>query len=242
MVPYSRDIADQRRKYGDNMLRKADEHLAKQRDHEAQVQDRLNKARMVRQKERDEIEQIEVCSFVCSYFNLRSDQLLQMQREKAERERIAAAKLAEERRIARETAQAWTRDSRLYADSDEEKEKKPKRSRKSNAPTANNSGEDEPEGGKKKRKKGKLRKRQREDGEEAGEASEEEEVEKPVRKRKKRVIKDDDEDDDAPEKEVKAERKEGKSRGGKQFKSKEMLSDTDDEEPEAQMDVDQDDE
>ncbi len=61
MVPYSRDIADQRRKYGDNMLKKADEHLAKQRDHELTNETRINTARMLRQAEREELERLEVC-------------------------------------------------------------------------------------------------------------------------------------------------------------------------------------
>lgn len=53
MVPYSRDIADQRRKYGDNMLRKGDEHLATQRQFEAEAQAKLDGARQRRQEERD---------------------------------------------------------------------------------------------------------------------------------------------------------------------------------------------
>jgi RNA polymerase-associated protein CTR9 len=60
MVPYSRDIADQRRKYGDNMLRKGAEHLATQKQFEADAQAKLEAARRKRQEERDRQEALEV--------------------------------------------------------------------------------------------------------------------------------------------------------------------------------------
>jgi RNA polymerase-associated protein CTR9 len=60
MVPYSREIADQRRKYGDNMLKKSDEHLATQRHYEAEVQAKLDAARQKRQEERERQEELEV--------------------------------------------------------------------------------------------------------------------------------------------------------------------------------------
>lgn len=60
MVPYSREIADQRRKYGDNMLRKGDEHLAAQRQFEAEAQGRIEAARKKRQEEKDRQEALEV--------------------------------------------------------------------------------------------------------------------------------------------------------------------------------------
>ena len=44
-VPYSRDVADQRRKYGESMLRRADEHVRAQREHEGAVQARMEDAR-----------------------------------------------------------------------------------------------------------------------------------------------------------------------------------------------------
>jgi RNA polymerase-associated protein CTR9 len=60
LVPYSRDIADQRRKYGESMLRKADEHLATQRQFEAEAQARLSSVRQKRQEEKERQEAIEV--------------------------------------------------------------------------------------------------------------------------------------------------------------------------------------
>jgi RNA polymerase-associated protein CTR9 len=60
MVPYNRDIADQRRKYGDSMLRRADEHLASQRQFEAEVQAKIDNARQKRQEERERLEVLEV--------------------------------------------------------------------------------------------------------------------------------------------------------------------------------------
>jgi len=59
-VPYSRDLADQRRKYGDSMLRRADEHLATQRQHEAELLAKLEAARRKRNEEKERQEAIEV--------------------------------------------------------------------------------------------------------------------------------------------------------------------------------------
>jgi RNA polymerase-associated protein CTR9 len=63
VVPYSRDIADQRRKYGESMLRRGDEHLATQKEFEAEAQAKLVAARLRRQMERDKLEAIEVRCF-----------------------------------------------------------------------------------------------------------------------------------------------------------------------------------
>lgn len=63
-LPYSREIADQRRKYGDNMLKKKDEHIATQRQYEQGVQSKLDLARKKRQEERDRAEALEVCLLV----------------------------------------------------------------------------------------------------------------------------------------------------------------------------------
>ncbi|KAJ6625349.1 RNA polymerase II-associated protein [Mycena sp. CBHHK59/15] len=191
MVPYSREIADQRRKYGDNMLRKSEEHLATQKQHEGEVQAKLDTARQKRQEEKERQGALE--------------------RERMEELRKEAEQLAEQRRLAREQALEWTREVRM--ESDEEKERKPKKARKQKADGSGD--EAEP----KKKRRGKLKRAgDQEDGEEqAAVFSDEDDVEKP-RKRvtKKRVIRDDDEE------EVAGPRK-------KQFKSKEMLSDTDDE-------------
>lgn len=62
-MPYSRDVADQRRKYGENMLRKKDEHLAKQTQHEEETQARLETARQIRLEEKQRQETLEVSSF-----------------------------------------------------------------------------------------------------------------------------------------------------------------------------------
>src|SRR5688572_10770925 len=59
-VPYDRDIADNRRKYGDTMLRKTQDHLSNQRQYEADNQARLDSARRKRQEDRDRQEALEV--------------------------------------------------------------------------------------------------------------------------------------------------------------------------------------
>lgn len=63
VVPYSRDIADQRRKYGESMLRRGDEHLATQKEFEAEAQAKLVAARLRRQMEKEKLEAIEVRAF-----------------------------------------------------------------------------------------------------------------------------------------------------------------------------------
>ncbi|KII92703.1 hypothetical protein PLICRDRAFT_51061 [Plicaturopsis crispa FD-325 SS-3] len=194
LVPYNREIADQRRKYGDSMLRRGEEHLATQRQFEAEAQAKLEDARQKRREERERQEALE--------------------KAKEEELRIQAEKLAEERRIAREQALEWTREVKM--ESDEERERKTRKpARKVKAENGSGDEAGEP----KKKRRGKLKKNNElEDDEEAALFSDEED-EKPTKKRggKKRVIRDD-EDEEA----VGAPRK-------KQFKSKEMLSDTDDE-------------
>ncbi|KAJ7467095.1 RNA polymerase II-associated protein [Mycena latifolia] len=191
MVPYSREIADQRRKYGDNMLRKSEEHLATQKQYEGEVQAKLDAARQKRQEERERQGALE--------------------RERMEELRKEAEKLAEQRKLAREQALEWTREVRM--ESDEEKERKPKKARKQKADGSGD--EAEP----KKKRRGKLKRGgdQEEGAEEPAIFSDDEDVERPKKRvTKKRVIRDDDDE------EVVGPRK-------KQFKSKEMLSDTDDE-------------
>ncbi|KAF8813945.1 RNA polymerase II-associated protein [Phlegmacium glaucopus] len=170
VVPYDRDIADNRRKYGDTMLRKAEEHLTNQRQFEAENQARLETARRKRQEERERHEALE--------------------RQRMEELRVQAEELAEERRIAREQAMEWTREVRL--ESDEERERKSKKTKKPKGEVVSGD-EAEP----KKKRRGKLKKAASEQGDE--EHSEEEEAEKPAKKRiaKKRVVRDDDEEETA---------------------------------------------
>ncbi|KAG0696963.1 hypothetical protein DFH29DRAFT_178165 [Suillus ampliporus] len=171
VVPYSRDIADQRRKYGESMLRRGDEHLATQKEFEAEAQAKLDAARQRRQSERDKQEALE--------------------REKTEELRRQAEKLAEERRKAREQAQEWTREVQM--ESDEERERKSKRAAKK-VKVEGESGDEVAEPKKKKRGGGKLKKAIDQDGDNEQLFSDDEVDSKPAKKRvpKKRVIRDDD--------------------------------------------------
>ncbi|KAH0828123.1 hypothetical protein J3R83DRAFT_3795 [Lanmaoa asiatica] len=199
-LPYSVELADQRRKYGESMLRRADEHLTAQREFEAEAQARLEAARQKRQEEKQRQEALE--------------------RAKMEELRIQAEKLAEERRIAREQALEWTREVQM--ESEEERERKSKRSSKKVKVEVESGDEgvatpSEP----KKKRKGKLKRSGDQGGEDNNEQlfSDEEMESKPAKKRgaKKRVVRDDEDQEAA---------------GGprkKQFKSKEYISDTDDE-------------
>jgi RNA polymerase-associated protein CTR9 len=61
-VPYDRDLAEERKKYADSMLRRAEEHLSAQRQHEAEQAARLEGARQKRAAERERVETLEVRS------------------------------------------------------------------------------------------------------------------------------------------------------------------------------------
>jgi RNA polymerase-associated protein CTR9 len=61
-VPYDRDLAEERKKYADSMLRRAEEHLSAQRQYEAEQAARLEGARQKRAAERERIELLEVRS------------------------------------------------------------------------------------------------------------------------------------------------------------------------------------
>lgn len=60
-VPYDRDLAEERKKYADSMLRRAEEHLSAQRQYEAEQAARLEGARQKRAAERERVEALEVC-------------------------------------------------------------------------------------------------------------------------------------------------------------------------------------
>ncbi|TFK54552.1 RNA polymerase II-associated protein [Heliocybe sulcata] len=209
-VPYSKDIADQRKKYGDSMLRRADEQLGHQTQHEAETQARLNAARQKRQEDRERQEQLEV---------------IQM-----ERLRIQAEELAEERRKAREQALEWSRQVKDL--SDEEDMERPRKQRKTKKQKGGDISGDEAAAGSANEGKRKRRARVKRDNNgvapELPAADEEEalfsedEGEKTAKRRgtKKRVVRDDDEED--PDGGPGPARK-------KQIKSKEYINDSDEE-------------
>ncbi|KAI0081989.1 RNA polymerase II-associated protein [Panus rudis PR-1116 ss-1] len=200
VVPYSKEIADERRKYGQNVLRRCEEHLVQQKQYEDEQQAKYELARQRRQEEKEKQEALE--------------------RERMEELRRQAEQLAEERRRAREQAQEWTREVKMESDEERERKanKKPRRSRAAADVNGGASGDEANGEPPKKKKRGKLRKGGDENGEEEAIFSGEEEGgDKVSRKRsKKRVVRDDE------EAEVTAPRK-------KQFKSKEYISDSDEE-------------
>ncbi|KAI0633528.1 RNA polymerase II-associated protein [Trametes polyzona] len=198
-VPYSRDIADQRRKYGESMLRRCEEHLATQRQWEAEAQAKIEAARQRRQEEKERQDAAE--------------------RARLEQQRIEAEKLAEERRRAREQALEWSRDIKRL-ESDEEREKQAKKAKRGKR-SENVSGDEGAGGEHKKKRRAKLKKSAEEGGElpeeeDAAIFSGEDEDQKPRKRTKKRAVRDDDDDEET----AAAPRK-------KQYKSKEVISDSD---------------
>ncbi|KAI8968077.1 hypothetical protein BD414DRAFT_541515 [Trametes punicea] len=193
-VPYNRDIADQRRKYGESMLRRCEEQLATQRQWEAEAQAKIEAARQRRQEEKERQEEAE--------------------RARQEELRRQAEKLAEERRLAREQALEWTREVKRL-ESDEEREKQAKKAKRGKR-SENVSG-DEGVGGepRQKKRRGKLRK-SRKRAQKAQNGDDEEQ--KPRKRTKKRAVRDDDDEEEV----AAVPRK-------KQYKSKEVISDSDEE-------------
>jgi len=63
-VPYDRDLAEERKKYADSMVRRAEEHLSAQRQHEAEQVARLEGARQKCATGRERVEALEVRSCV----------------------------------------------------------------------------------------------------------------------------------------------------------------------------------
>lgn len=177
VLPYSRDIADQRRKYGDGVLRRCDEHLASQRQYEAEVQAKVEAARQKRQAEKEKQEALEVCCMSVLYFTWLL--IYYIQRERMEEIRRREEALKEQRRIQREQAQEWTRE--FQAESDEERERKAKKGTRRPRAEPTGSG-DEANGEPKKKRRGKLKKGAENDEEEALFSGEEEAADKPSRK------------------------------------------------------------
>ncbi|WVN89020.1 uncharacterized protein L203_104236 [Cryptococcus depauperatus CBS 7841] len=86
-LPYDADLADQRARYGDGLLRRAPGEMARQEAYEGEAQARANEARRLRAEEQAKIKAAE---------EARQIEL-----------RTKAAQLAEERRRAQEEAMAW---------------------------------------------------------------------------------------------------------------------------------------
>ena len=66
-LPYNKDIADQRRKYGEGVLRRCDEHVASQRQYEGDMHAKVEAARQKRQAEKEKQEALEVRSVILSF-------------------------------------------------------------------------------------------------------------------------------------------------------------------------------
>ncbi|KAH8823308.1 hypothetical protein DL96DRAFT_1502475 [Flagelloscypha sp. PMI_526] len=218
-LPYSRDIADQRKKYGDNMLRKADEHLQRQHEFEAEREGRMEQARKKREGERQKEEE--------------------EKNRKLEQRRVEDARLAEERKAKQAEVRTWTADAQDFSDEEKEKKERKKRDKKERKAAMASDGEDdgalvEGEPKKKRSRKsgvgGRIKKRDGENGATATPVFSEDEGEdrKPAPKprgSKKRLVRDEDEDDKAAITSAHPRKKQLKNK----FKSKEMISDTDDE-------------
>jgi RNA polymerase-associated protein CTR9 len=59
-LPYDADLADQRAKYGDGLLKRAPEQLEKQQVYESEAQARVEEARRIRDEEKKKLQEAEV--------------------------------------------------------------------------------------------------------------------------------------------------------------------------------------
>ncbi|KAF9518383.1 hypothetical protein BS47DRAFT_1338316 [Hydnum rufescens UP504] len=205
-LPYSQDIAQQRYKYGDTMLRRSVEHVASQKAYEAEVKTRLDAARKLRQEEKEKQDAAQKA-------------LLILDQKHAE-------EVAERRRILRAEAESWA--SRAKEESEEEEEKRADKARKAAArkakQEANPSGDEAAEGKKEKKRRRIKIKKEKHTGEEAEAVFSQDEAmdetpdgaDRPKKIRTKKRIVDDDEDALAP------------SAKRKKIKSKEIISSDED--------------
>lgn len=60
-LPYDADLADQRARYGDGLLRRAPEQVSRQEAYESEAQARVEEARKLRAAEQERIRAAEVC-------------------------------------------------------------------------------------------------------------------------------------------------------------------------------------
>ncbi|RXK39956.1 RNA polymerase-associated protein CTR9 [Tremella mesenterica] len=212
-LPYDPDLADQRARYGDTLLRRAPDQLSRQESFEAEAQARVQEARRIRAEEQARIQAAEAA-------------------RRAEIE-AKAAELAEQRRKEREEAHAWQEEMNVREM--EERAKKAAAADKKKRKKDNGDSGDEGLGGKKRKgKKGRkvrskseilsdeedlvYENRDNMEVDQAGSEVEEEDSKDKARgalealraKRKKKV--------------------EEEPRRGKSFKSKEYIEDSEDEE------------
>ncbi|TXT09174.1 hypothetical protein VHUM_02648 [Vanrija humicola] len=224
-LPYDADMADQRARYGEGLLRKAPEQVAKQEAFEGETAARVEEARRVRAEEQERINAAAA-------------------KRQAEIE-AKAAELAEQRKAARDEARQWQEEIEARrAEEDQRKEKRAEQRKKRKDTGIIDDDEVEGEDGERPRKKkrGGKKKKQRKDSDDedemdvdsddaaptGGEGDGGEEDEGAARRRTLAMLKskkkkqsrrrEDPDDDDTG----------GRGRGGKQFKSKAIIEDSDD--------------
>ncbi|EIW83541.1 RNA polymerase II-associated protein [Coniophora puteana RWD-64-598 SS2] len=173
-VPYDRELAEQRMKYGEGMLRRAEEQIANQRQFEDEAREKLDAVRQRRLEERLRLEAIE--------------------KEKEDQRRVEAEALRETRKRQQEEAAEWMKG---YADSSDE-ETREKRPRKQGAKKvkveADSAGEDAVAGAEPKKKRRTKKPASADAEEDEGGLFSDDGVDSKPKKRlnKKRVVRDED--------------------------------------------------
>lgn len=105
-MPYDKDLAEQRARYGDGLIRKAPEQISRQEQYEGEAAARVEEVKKLRAEEHAKIMAAEVSIMILSFaYKVHADHRLKNAR-KAEIEK-RAAELAEQRRLAQEEARAY---------------------------------------------------------------------------------------------------------------------------------------
>ncbi|KIO17833.1 hypothetical protein M407DRAFT_84591 [Tulasnella calospora MUT 4182] len=193
-LPYSKDLADQRRKYGESLLRRAEDHLSRQYEYERENAAQVEAARKAREDE--------------------AERLRAIQKKQKEEEARRQATL-ERRELTRQLMESYRADS----DDDEDRKARRKPSAKKTKVEEGLSGDEEAP--LKKRRGPRRKKNVDEDGDEPMTADPSDGEEKPRQKKaraKKRIVQDDEDGD---------EEQDNRKRRKTEYKSKEFLSDTD---------------
>ncbi|KZO93784.1 TPR-like protein [Calocera viscosa TUFC12733] len=159
VLPFARDLPDQRRRYGETVLRKSNDHIEAQKAAEAEVLAKAEAARQMREDERRRKQEEE------------ETRIAEIQRQ--------AAELSERRRQAREEAALWNAVVKQEKEEEEEADRKPVRgSRKKRQSAVNGSGANSETDGplpeSKKKKKAKRSKLSQSQAEQSGEDTEDE--------------------------------------------------------------------
>lgn len=151
-LPYDADLADQRARYGDGLLRRAPEQVTRQEAYESEAQARVEEVRKLRAAEQERIRAAEVIlPFPCQ--RKRYHELTLKQEERRAELAAKAAEVTAARRAAQEEARKWAEEENAREAEEEAKRAQHAEKRKKKAKDEIISGDEAVVGGEKKKRK-----------------------------------------------------------------------------------------